>query len=162
MARIPSTLETYFIPRELLTETGNLLREPGLRGFEAVVLWTGSVVDATTAVVRVVVRPGQSAFRGVDGCAVEVPPDALSEIISALPEGEFVLVRLHTHPGAAYHSTVDDTNMLIAHERAISIVVPHFARKPVDLRDCSVNELRLGSGWRELSDEEVARRFRLL
>lgn len=159
MSRVPPTLCTYTIPRPVLQETHELLRGPGLRGFEAVVLWVGTVDDETSATIRAAVRPGQKAYRSDQGCAVEVPPDALSALISALPPGVFVLARLHTHPGEAYHSPVDDTNMLIAHEGALSIVIPNFATAPLDLRACSVNELRSRSGWRELDADEVARRF---
>ena len=159
MSRVPPTLSTYTIPRQVLEDTRDLLREPGLQGFEAVVLWVGSVDDETSATIRAAVRPGQSAYRGDQGCAVEVPADALSALISALPPGVFVLARVHTHPGEAYHSPVDDTNMLIAHEGAVSIVVPDFATAPLDLRACSVNELRSASGWRELDVDEVDTRF---
>lgn len=159
MSRVPSTLSTYRIPRQVLENTRELLLERGLLGFEAVVLWVGTVDDETSASIIAAVCPGQTAYRSEQGCAVEVPPDALSELISALPEGVFVLVRLHTHPGEAYHSPMDDTNMLVAHEGAISIVVPDFATAPLDLGDCSVNELRSASGWRDLEADEVKRRF---
>lgn len=159
MSRVPPTLVTYAVPARVVEDTWELLREPGLRGFEAVVLWVGTVDDETSATVHLAVRPGQHAYRSDDGCAVEVPPRELSALISALPLETFVLARLHTHPGEAYHSPVDNTNMLIAHEGAISIVVPDFATAPFDLRACSVNELRSASGWRELDDDEVERRF---
>ena len=159
MSRVPPTLATYTISRQVLIDTQELLRGPGLRGFEAVVLWVGTVDDETSATIHAAVRPGQNAVRSDQGCAVEVPPDALSALISALPAGMFVLARLHTHPSEAYHSPVDDTNMLIAHDGAVSIVVPDFAAAPLNLGACSVNELRSGSGWRELDDDEVERRF---
>lgn len=159
MTRIPPTLTTYLVPRHVLETTGDLLRGPGLDGFEAVVLWVGAVLDEERASVAGAVRPGQRAHRGEHGCAVEVPPEALSELISALPENMVVLARLHTHPTDAYHSPVDDTNMLIAHEGAVSIVVPNFAAAPIELVQCSVNELRAGAGWRELEPADVQRRF---
>jgi hypothetical protein len=49
--------------------------------------------------------------------------------------------------------------MLISHERAISIVVPNFASDGFHLAECSVNELRHGEGWIELSSAEVRDRF---
>ncbi|TFV57744.1 hypothetical protein E4P41_13880 [Geodermatophilus sp. DF01-2] len=159
MSRVPPTLTNYRVPRAVLDDTGALLRERGLLGFEAVVLWIGRVDSPTEATVLAAVRPGQVAYRSDDGCAVEVPPDALSEIISLLPAETFVLARVHTHPGAAYHSPVDDANMLIAHEGAISIVVPDFARDPVELTRCSVNELRHSTGWRELPPDDVDAAF---
>jgi hypothetical protein len=51
--------------------------------------------------------------------------------------------------------------MLISHDGAISIVVPNFAVAPIDLTDCSVNELRHGRGWVELDAAEVTTRFRI-
>lgn len=158
MAKVPATLSQYLVPAEVVVQTGDLLRERGERGLEAVVLWLGRVLSDEKAMILAAVRPGQVAYGGPEGCAVEVPPDALSEIISLLPDSVFVLARVHTHPGRAYHSPVDDTNMLIAHRGAISIVVPDFAREPVDLGRCSVNELR-DDGWRELAPSEVAQRF---
>jgi len=159
VSRVPATLEYFKVPRRVLDDTGELLAERGRLGLEAVVLWIGRVEDSRRASILAAVRPGQIAYRGEEGCAVEVPPDALSEIIRLLHDGTFVLARVHTHPGAAYHSDVDDSNMLIAHDGAISIVVPRFAIDPVDLAECSVNELRHPGGWRELAAEEVARRF---
>lgn len=136
MTRLPRTLSRYIVPAQALTETRELLRGPGIDGLEAVVVWVGTVVDDSTAQIIAAVRPGQIAYRSGEGCAVEVPPQALSQLISALPTGFFVLARLHTHPGVAYHSEIDDTNMLISHQGAISIVVPDFARDPLDLRRC--------------------------
>jgi hypothetical protein len=159
MTRVPPTLRRFLIPASVLVDSQQMLRERGELGLEAVVLWIGELLDATTADILAAVRPGQIAYRGEEGCAVEVPPEALSELVAALPRGVFVLARLHTHPGVAYHSEVDDTNMLISHDRAISIVVPHFARAQLDLSSCSVNELRHGQGWVELSPAEVAERF---
>lgn len=80
--------------------------------------------------------------------------------MSALGPGQFVLARVHTHPTAAYHSHVDDQNLIIGHVGAISVVVPDFAAAPaVDLTDCSVNELQPDGTWRELRPHETRRRF---
>jgi hypothetical protein len=132
-----------------------------VKGFEAVALWAGHVDSETQATIVAAFMPGQIAYRSLHGCAVEVPPDALSAVISSLPRDAFVLARLHTHPGAAYHSEVDDQNMLIAHRGALSIVVPDFAKAPLDLLSCSVNVLG-DDGWRELTDAETAERFVVL
>lgn len=160
--RVPATLQHYTVPATVLSDSRELLRERGRKGLEAVVVWVGDVVDDTRARVAVAMRPGQIAYRSAAGCAVEVPPEALSELIGALPDDMFVLARLHTHPTEAYHSEVDDTNMLISHHGAISIVVPYFARDPLELSRCSVNELRHGTGWVELTPAEVSRRFTVL
>ncbi|NNM47032.1 Mov34/MPN/PAD-1 family protein [Knoellia koreensis] len=163
MASVPTTLQRYIVPGGVLSDTGHLLRERGQRGLEAVVLWVGTVEDDTTATVTHAIRPGQVAYRDAGGgCAVEVPPDALSDVIRTLPSNHFVLVRVHTHPGPAYHSKVDDTNMLIGHEGAISIVVPDFAAAAMELSACSVNQLTHSRGWVELTPAQVRARFEVL
>ncbi|HTU78902.1 MAG TPA: hypothetical protein VMF09_09110 [Solirubrobacteraceae bacterium] len=102
------------------------------------------------------------AYKSEEGVAVQVTEAGLSHLISALPTGVFVLCRVHSHPTDAYHSETDDTNMIISHPRAISIVVPFFARAPIVLTECSVNELEYGRGWRELTAAEVRERFEVL
>jgi hypothetical protein len=159
--KVPSTLRRYLLAPHVLDDTSHLLKGPGGEGLEAMVVWVGGVVDKETAHVERVIRPAQVSYAGDEGCAVEVPPDALSDLISLLPNNMFVLARVHTHPADAYHSPVDDQNMLISHHGAISIVVPDFGQQPIDLLNCSVNELRHHVGWVELSAAEVAGRFEL-
>jgi hypothetical protein len=159
LSYVPPTLRQYRVPREALEDTWEFLRERGRIGVEGVVLWVGEVLDEERAVVVVAVPPRQLAYRGEDGLAVEIPQDALTELIGALPLGVHVLARVHSHSMAAYHSSLDDTNMVISHAGAISIVVPDFANGPVGLVGCSVNELGADGGWRELSAKTVSERF---
>ena len=156
---VPATVRHYDVPDRVMHETWELLREGGREGVEAVVLWLGRVPDATRAIVLAAFAPPQIAYRSADGLAVEVPQDALTQLIGTLPPGVHVLVRVHSHAGSAYHSALDDTNMLIAHEGAVSVVVPNFAAGDPDLARCSVNVLRRDGRWRELTGHEVAERF---
>jgi hypothetical protein len=162
VSRDIASLIHYQIPREVLTTSRALLAEIGAEGLEGVVVWVGRRVDATHAEVERVLRPEQLCFRTAEGVGVEVPPESIGALISALEPETSVLARLHTHPGYAYHSDVDDVNMLVAHQGAISIVVPDFASAPIKLTACSVNELRHGEGWIELSASEVTLRFEIL
>lgn len=155
------SLKEFFIPRHVVELSQSLLAEPGLEGYEAVVVWVGRIRREKSLDIVEVIRPGQIARRSSIGCSVEIPPEALTELISVLEEGCFVAARLHTHPNEAYHSELDDTNMLISHVGAISIVVPFFARNPIVLERCSVNELTANEGWVELPADEVQERFRV-
>lgn len=150
---------SYRVPAEVLVSSRELLAEIGAEGFEAVVVWVGRWIEPLLGQAEAVWRPEQVCYRSEHGVGVEVPSHAISALISALAPDMLVLARLHTHPGCAYHSDVDDGNMLVAHQGAISIVVPDFARDPIDLAMCSVNELRHGEGWIELAADEVAARF---
>jgi len=149
----------FRVPYRVVRDTWEILKEPGQQGLEASAVWLARAISGNSAQILSVWKPGQIARRTAHGVSVEVTQEALSELIMSLPDGVFVAVRLHTHPGEAYHSEMDDTNMLISYEGAISIVVPFFATGSPDLSHCSVNELRRSLGWVELDDAEVAARF---
>jgi hypothetical protein len=159
LATLPESIAYFRLASSILDDTWALLRGPGAEGFESVVLWIGKVTGPTTVHVLQAIRPQQIAYRSSEGCAVEIPPEAIGNVITALDDGEFILARVHTHPTDAYHSDTDDQNMLIAHTGAISIVVPHFAQGPASLATTSVNELRSDGSWRLLPTDEVSRRF---
>lgn len=159
---IPPTLRNYLIPRRVLESTRTFLFARGASGVEAVVVWIGRAVDDLTAEITDAFAPEQIAHKSEYGIAVEVTQEGLTRLISALKPGEFVLCRVHSHPNNAYHSDLDNLNMLISHEGAISIVVPDFAWQAIELEACSVNELKHGQGWRELDSSEVAERFRVV
>jgi proteasome lid subunit RPN8/RPN11 len=154
---VPPTLYLLAIPRAVLCDTWELLRGPGGEGLEATVLWPGRVLDDTRGEVLSAYRPEQIAYRSALGLSVAIPPEALTDLVTSLPLGIHFLARVHTHPGVAYHSEVDDGNLIIGHVGAISIVVPDFAVGPPSLDDCSINRLAGDGSWRELSEEETSR-----
>jgi hypothetical protein len=155
-------LHNYVIPRRVLDATRAFLYARGLRGAEAVVVWIGPVLDDTTAEITDAYVPEQIAHKSDYGASVEVTQEGLTRLISSLEPGTFVVCRVHSHPSEAYHSDLDDMNMLISHQGAISIVVPYFARGTIALEECSVNELVHDRGWRELGRREVAERFHVI
>lgn len=159
---VPPTLRNYTIPQYVLTETRAFLLERGVRGVEGVVLWLGEIVDDEAGSITTAYVPEQIAHRSELGVAVEVTQEGLTRLIAGLPDGVFVLIRVHSHPTAAFHSDLDDDNMLISHANAISIVVPDFAREPIAIGRCSVNELRHDVGWVELDSAEVHQRFSVI
>lgn len=158
---MPPTLRQLQVPRDVLEQTWTLLQEPGEQGLEGVVLWPGRVLDATTGQILAAYRPTQVAYRSELGVAVEIPQEALTELIAALPDGVHLLARVHTHPGVAYHSSVDDSNMVIGHVGAISVVVPHFAVGPATLESCSVNRLGADGRWVELDRDQARECLRI-
>jgi hypothetical protein len=159
MSRIPPTLRRYLVSTETIDRTREFLARRGESGLEATVLWLGRVINDTTAEVLAPFAPEQIAYRSEHGVAVEVTAEGLSSLIRELPDGIFALCRVHTHPREAYHSALDDQNLIIAHPGAMSIVVPYFARRPIELTECSVNELGLDGSWRELPVGEIVQRF---
>lgn len=159
---IPPTLEQFVVPMSVLQETRELLAGPGIEGYEAVVLWLGVIVSAIEARVLAAYLPRQITYKTRRGLAVEIPPDERTRIALSLSRGTFVLAKLHTHAGRAYHSPTDAANPYLNHEGAVAITVPHFAQAPVlDLTSCSVNIFR-NQYWCELSVPEIRRWFRVI
>lgn len=161
MSRVPASLRTLNVPRALLAESWRLLREPGRGGFEASLLWIGELDTTTSASIVRVLRPAQRALVTAEGSMCELDIPALVPYLAALPEDQFVLARLHTHPGPAYHSDTDDNNMIVGHEGAISIVVPDLASGPADFSGCATYRLERGGVWRKLDPEQVHARIQI-
>lgn len=159
---LPSPTTRYRVPARILRETRTLLAPLSAKRKEGVVVWWGIVNADDTADVITAYRPRQISSRTPSGLWVRIPSDAVTELIDTMPESMTVLTRLHTHGEDAYHSEMDDQNMLIAHQGAISIVIPHFAVEPISLSRCSVNMLVHGHGWVELGATEIAKRFEVV
>lgn len=98
--------------------------------------------------------PDQNAGTFPD-CWVEVTRLGKQQLALGLEPGERWLARIHSHPGAAFHSRTDDANPGLTADRALSIVVPYFGlglRR--GLESCSVYERR-GGRWLLRSPEEL-------
>lgn len=156
---VPPTLRRYRVTASVLAATESFLRDRGRLGVEGTCVWLGRVLTNTDAAVDSVFVPEQVAYRTDAGLAVSVTRAGLQALTGSLKPGRFVLARVHSHGDDAFHSSTDDANMLVSHQGAISIVVPNLGRPPLELARCSVNELRHGAGWIELSPDEVTARF---
>jgi hypothetical protein len=151
----------YTIERDLIEPTSRFLAEVGQAGYEAVAVWIGRLEPRDEAVCERAYAPEQIPYRGPEGVSVRIPERAITELIRELGPDERVLLRVHSHPRAAYHSEMDNMNMLISHAGAISLVVGSFAEHGIDLESCSINELQVDGTWRELDIAEVRLRFRI-
>jgi hypothetical protein len=150
---------TYRVDGVVLEETRSFLRERGLHGCEGMALWIGAPAgDGLVRVTRVLV-PEQVCHKTPDGVYVEMTERAHLTLPNALHGDERFCVRVHSHPGRAYHSARDDANRVLTHQGALSVVVPDFARRPLSLPDCAVYRLRHGAGWEALCAADIARTF---
>ena len=151
-----SEVDKYLVSRNILVESAGLLRSLSGGARESVVLWAGTV-QGREAIVRRILVPRQLA----SAKHFDVPLDERLRIAQQFANsGEKLLVQLHTHPGQAFHSPVDDRLALPRHTGALSIVVEDFAAKwHGDLHQVSVNR-HLGEGvWRELHPKTVSMLF---
>lgn len=136
---------------DVLSEIETFLTECGAAGAEGAGLVACQAADAGGWVSVRFIAPDQHAYVGDLGCSVEVTEVGKVQLVQALGRGEMHLVRVHSHPGRAFHSPVDDRNPALTHEGALSVVVPYFGlglHRGLDA--CAVFRLE-GGRWRERS-----------
>ena len=113
----------YVLTQPIVAESARTLRALSGGYRESVVVWTGTHQGETAVVQRIVVPYQRASARHFD-----VPLRERLRLVTQLAtRGETLLVQLHTHPGAAFHSAIDDRLALPQHTGAISIVVADFA-----------------------------------
>lgn len=119
----------FTVTEGVIANTIRVLLEAGSEGYEAFVLWGGTLDDAgTTLDFTSAVRPWQRAEKTEDGLLVTVPSKALFQVNKLLYErGEILAAQVHSHPGRAFHSGTDDAYPLATLVGALSAVVPDFA-----------------------------------
>lgn len=77
-----------------------------------------------------------------------IPPDALAELNSMVPEDLVVVAQLHSHPGSDTTHSLWDNEMMVS-RRAFSLVMPFYAALPCDLRAAGVHVYD-GTHWVKL------------
>lgn len=140
------------LPPAVLTQAEQFLTDRGAYGVEG----TGLIACTKHAdgnwLADRFIAPDQCAHRGDLGCRVEVTDSGKSALAASLGPDERYLVRVHSHPGEAFHSATDDTNPALTFLGALSIVVPYYG---LGLRQglaaCAVFRLT-DQGWRQVDD----------
>lgn len=142
------------IPAFVLDEARTRLEDAGTDGVEA----TGMIVAGADGVARHAVFPEQRTGgperperpERRTGLWVEVTERGKAELAVALGPNETYAARIHSHPGAAFHSVADDANPGLCYEGALSIVVPYYGLGlRAGLRTCGVF-VRRGRRWHAL------------
>ena len=137
----------FRVSRACVATTYRFLRERGALGVEGVVFWPGrregDRVDVEAAVV-----PAQTAYKSEAGLRYRVEEDELARFLDAVLDAGLVFpIQVHSHPGEAYHSSLDDEEPAVGTVGGLSIVVPDFAAGPPDPDLWAVYRLRSGEGW---------------
>jgi proteasome lid subunit RPN8/RPN11 len=142
------------VPEQLLAKSLAILREAGEAHRECVVLWLG-VRTSTEVMVREAYLPLQEAADDY----FHLPRESIAQLFDVLRErGLMVAAQVHTHPGSAFHSEADDRWAIVRHVGALSLVLPHFARRTTAhsfLRDAAVFRLSNENSWLAVGRGEV-------
>ncbi len=105
---------------ELLDEARAFLEDRGSLGCEG----TAMIAARASTATRIVI-PDQRATPAPH-CSVEVTLAGKLQLASALEADERYVSRIHSHPGLAFHSPIDNANPALTHDGALSIVAPFF------------------------------------
>lgn len=151
--RVGPRLPVVHISDTLLYETGRLIASFAEgRDSEGVVYWFGLEFGDKAVVTTLVVPNAETSY----GC-ISTTPEANGEALGVIVGTPLVLIgQAHSHPGnGVRHSQFDDRETFARFEGAISVVVPHYARRGVDLRCCGVHR-HAGGEFRLINNKQLA------
>jgi hypothetical protein len=138
------------VPHEILADTFDQLRVCGDGRRECVVYWT-SATDETDRVTEVV-HPQHTASALGD----EVDSAWVNEFFLDLRHRRrTVRVQVHTHPGRASHSEVDDGFALAPATGFISLVLPDFATGAPGLAQSHLVVMKPDGAWQAVPPAEL-------
>ncbi|MFC1589728.1 hypothetical protein ACFL3P_05620 [Pseudomonadota bacterium] len=151
------SVDNVIIPQSVIQGGHQFLRDVGATGREGLVLWIGQKDGATFNVTELVI-PEQRGIRSNDGVCVVIEGNALARLNVDLYKRQLQLIaQVHSHPGAAYHSPMDDEYAIATKLGCLSLVVPDFATRPFSLAECASYRLSTDGEWMELSTDETNR-----
>lgn len=148
----------YVIPAMVLEDSRAFFLDRAKQGCEGTGLLVGPAAAETVRVSHFF-APEQRCIKTPLGLRVELTEWAHYTLTDNLAPDERFHARIHSHPENAYHSALDDDNEILSHEGAISIVVPRFARDPIDLLACAIYRFTRRQGWMQLGPPEVRTLF---
>ena len=145
----------YLVPPSITAETLAHLRR--YRTTEAVCFWLGTLDAHGKAELSEMWIPEFTAT----SVSYDIPPLEMLRLKSHLDEALLsLLVQVHSHPGAAFHSSRDDLNAASPWPGFISIVVPSHGHITGEFwESVEIYELLGGAEWKHLTVKEKLERF---
>lgn len=134
--------EPIAVPAAVIRQTQRHLRAQGVDSAEGVVLWQGTLAPPR---VTAAIIPAQVVSSG----RFEVPLAERQRIARELAgTGAHIVAQVHSHPGAAFHSAVDDAEAIPRRVGAFSLVVPDFGAREDLFDGAALFQLERDGAWR--------------
>lgn len=147
-------LHLLIIPSFCIDFTELQLRQAGERGKEKFVVWAGSLVGHTGFVSTILIPQNEedSSF---------IPPNVSASAHEALDERDLIpIAQVHSHPGRAFLSPIDQQNPFFMCKGFLSVVIPNFGFvNMMDLTNWKVYEYVSVGKWSEFSPSMLAQRI---
>lgn len=161
--RMLDDIQQIHIPRATLDKTFEFLRSYGKQRKEAHALWTGREAEDRTFLIHDVLFPKQHNT----AVTYVVPEDEIHRInVSLNAQGLVAIAQIHTHPGEAFHSGIDDDgSSLLSLSGSLSIVIPDygFVKEDSDTTDWAVYRYNSSDDrWEEVVPEVKRTLFRII
>jgi hypothetical protein len=135
----------YRLASHLLAQTFDCLRQCGESRRECQVLWVSPWASPQT--LTHLVHPKHRAHRG----GFELDSVWLNQFwLDLAKQGQGIRCQIHTHPGAAFHSDIDDAHPIIADAGFLSLVIPRFATGPVGFEAAYLTQLQADGSWQQV------------
>lgn len=138
-------MAVYRLPHALLLKTFEVFRACGNGRRECQVLWIGpwSTPDSVTEVIHPVHASHAGGFALDDRWLTAFWLDLAKQ-------SKGVRVQVHTHPGSAFHSSIDDQYPIVNTSGFLSLVLPRFALGPVGFAGACLAEIQNDGNWAEV------------
>lgn len=146
-----SRVTTFTVPRRLVDEVMDYLRQVGHAGSEGLALWAGRHAGEAFDVTHMLI-PRQEAIRTPTGVGYVVGAEELYRLnVWLFENGLRLAAQIHSHPADAYHSGTDDEFPIATAVGSLSLVIPDFASAAFSLRTAAVYRLSQAALWEELT-----------
>ncbi|MFX0008911.1 MAG: hypothetical protein ACFE9R_01240 [Candidatus Hermodarchaeota archaeon] len=146
------------LPYSIIEKTINFFRDLGQDSLEACVIWVGEEQHDLFEV-RDVWFPRQENTI----ISYYIPAIEVHYFNVKLNKNNYsAIAQLHTHPGDAFHSTVDDEHTILSLPGSFSIVFPNFGSIPVNAIDKWVVYRLLDGQWKYQTKNKVKEVFQII
>jgi hypothetical protein len=150
-----SRVSKFLIPLNCAEKAYLHMRTVGAKALEGVGLFAG-VVENDIALIKEAIIPAQKLYSLEGGLMYAVENDELFRInVHLHSTKQILLAQIHSHPGRAYHSEMDDAYPIITKAGALSIVVPDFAAEEISLARWAVYRLIDRNAWINIDPKKI-------
>jgi hypothetical protein len=126
-----------------------LMRAQGKKGDELAVLLAGRLQGTNFAADRLII-PAQYAHQSRYGCGLVIEGGCLNRVGPPMRvQGRRILGLMHSHPGRAGHSPIDEAGVLMRFHDAFSLVVPNFGANRDIRKGMAAYRFDYDEGWLE-------------
>ncbi len=172
--------EGIHIPKFILEKTIEHIQSYGKQNQEALLFWAGVEVGGFIFVTTCICPEALSITVTSNPCSlcprdpkfiqtvplplIKLDAVAGAKVISeARKRGLHIIAQIHSHPDAAFHSSIDETYAFDTSEGFLSIVVPEFGSHVMaSLSKCAIYRCEADEKFHRLTTEEIENTFIIL